>query len=323
MNIIVTGGTGFLGRRLIPALRAQGHHVSALARSREAADALRKCGAEPLEGDLNRPRRIRLPSADAVVHAAAHFRLAGPRRPFFKTNVEGTRALIAAARKAGIPNFVAIGAAAVVMDDTGSPVLAADETAATYPKSFSAYIASKAQAEALTLAANGPGFRTVVLRPPGIWGPGDAFSSALPNLVRRGQFAFIDRGDYPYVTCHVDNVVEATLAALNARAGGKAYFINDTDIVTFRAFAAGIAGALDLDVSRTRSISYGLARRVGGIMETLWALGGAKNDPPLSRTMVRLIGRPFTTRDAAARKELGYMGKRTRADGLAAYRQST
>jgi len=320
MNILVTGGSGFVGRRVILRLVADGHRVLALSRSAKAADAVRAIGAEPVTGDLNRPRKLKLPALDGVVHAAAHFRLAGPRRPFFRTNVEGTRALLAASRKAGAKSFVAISAAAVIMDDRGSVLIDADETAPTFPRSFSAYIASKAQAEALVLAANAPGFRTVALRPPAIWGPGDAFSHALPAAVRSGRFSFISRGDYPCVTCHVDNVVEAAAAALSRGTGGRAYFINDREPTTFREFTLGIAGALGIDLTRARSVPYGVAWQLGRIMETMWAIGGARDDPPLSRTLVRLIGRPFTTIDAAARADLGYVGKRTRAEGLADYK---
>jgi nucleoside-diphosphate-sugar epimerase len=320
VNVLLTGGTGFLGQRLIPRLIAAGHSVKALARSRASADALRKLGAEPVDGDLDRPRALKLPPVDAVVHAAAYFRLAGPRRPYFKTNVEGTRSLIAAAKKVGVKHFVAIGAAAVVMDDRGSPVIDVDERVPTFPNSFSAYIASKSQAEKLILSANASGFRTLVLRPPGIWGSGDAFSQALPRLVKSGQFGFVGGGDYPYVTCHVDNVAEGVVAALGATVGGRPYFINDADVTTFRDFATTIASAIGLDISRSRSMSYGVAWQLARVMEVLWALGGAREDPPLSRSMVRLIGRPFTTRDAAARADLGYRSKVSRAEGLAAYK---
>lgn len=320
MKVLVTGGTGFLGRRLIPQLITAGHAVQGLARSRTSADALRKLGAEPVHGDLDRPCKLKLPPVDAVVHGAAHFRLAGPRRPYFKTNVDGVRGLIAAAKKAGVKHFVAISAAAVVMDDRGSPIVNADESATTFPNSFSAYIASKAQGEKLVLAANDATFRTIVLRPPGIWGSGDAFSQALPGLVRSGRFGFIGGGDYPYVTCHVDNVAEGVVAALAAKTGGRAYFINDADVTTFRDFATGIASAIGIDITRARSMSYGVAWQLGRVMEVMWALSGAREDPPLSRSMVRLIGRPFTTTDDAARADLGYQSKVNRAAGLAAYK---
>jgi nucleoside-diphosphate-sugar epimerase len=315
MNVLITGGTGFLGQRVVVRLQREGHRVLGLARSTASQAALQRMKVEPLRGDLDVPRTLKLSGIDAVVHAAAHFRLAGPRRPFFRTNVRGTKALLAAAKKAGVRHFIGIGAAAVVMDNRGSPLDNVDESAPTFPRSFSPYIASKAQAEKLILDAHAPDFRTVVLRPPGIWGPGDAFARA---LTEGGAFAFISRGDYPYVTCHVDNVAEAVACALTVSAGGRAYFINDSEPTTFRAFALSIADAVGVDLSHAPSVPYGLAWYSGLALEFLWWLGGARQDPPLSRTLVRLIGRPSLTNDAAARRDLGYRGMVTRADGIAA-----
>ena len=316
MKVLVTGGTGFLGRSLVVRLLQEGHHVHGLARSPALEAALRSMNVEPLRGDLDAPRTLKFSGIDAVVHAAAHFRLAGPRRPFFRTNVRGTKALLAAANKAGVRHFIGIGAAAVVMDNRGSALDNVDESAPTFPRSFSAYISSKAQAEKLILDAHAPGFRTLVLRPPGIWGPGDAFARALTS---GGSFAFISRGAYPYVTCHVDNVAEAAACALNASAGGRAYFINDSEPITFRAFAMSIANAVGVDLSRAPSVPYGVAWYSGRALEFLWSIAGAREDPPLSRTLVRLIGRPSLTNDSAARRDLGYRGMVTRAEGLASY----
>src|SRR5580704_16362303 len=105
--------------------------------------------------------------------------------------------------------FSSISAAGIIMDDAGTPIRDADESAPTFPNHFSAYLASKAQAETVVLAANKPGLRTLALRPPALWGRGDPFSRALPQAINSGQFAFIDRGDYVFATCHVDNVLEA------------------------------------------------------------------------------------------------------------------
>jgi len=320
MKVLVTGGTGFLGRRLVARLQREGHHVICLARSPASEASLRSMGVETLRGDLDAPRTLKLSTIDAVVHAAAHFRLAGPRHPFFKTNVRGTKALLAAAKKAGVRHFIGIGAAAVVMDNRGSALDNVDESAPTFPRSFSAYIASKAQAEKLVLDAHAPGFRTLVLRPPGIWGPGDAFARALTG---GGSFAFISRGEYPYVTCHVDNVAEAVVCALTASMGGRAYFINDAEPTTFRAFATSIGDAAGVDITRAPSVPYGIAWYSGLVLEFFWSLAGAREDPPLSRTLVRLIGRPSLTSDAAARRDLGYRGMVTRAEGIAALNSGT
>ena len=108
------------------------------------------------------------------------------------------------------------------MDDRGTPASDIDESAPTYPRSFSGYIASKSLGEAAVLAANGPGFRTIALRPPALWGPGGPFSKQLPHAIESGQFAFIGRGEYPASTIHVDNVVEAVQCALE-RGTGRAH----------------------------------------------------------------------------------------------------
>jgi nucleoside-diphosphate-sugar epimerase len=319
MKILVTGGSGFLGSRLIPRLVKDGHEVYALARSTTSDGRVRKLGAHPIQGDLEAGQPIALPGLDAVVHAAAHFRMAGPRAPYFRTNVDGTKAFLEAAQKTGASKFVYVSAAAIIMDDRGSPIRNANESAPTFPDSFSAYIASKAQGEKAVLAADRPGFRTIALRPPGIWGPGDMFSRELPGAIRSGQFAFIERGDYPYASIHVDNLVEAIGCAIASETGGRAYFVNDPETVTFRQFVDGLAKLQRLSTDKLRSMPYGLAFFLGRIMEMWAAIMRSDRDPPLSRTMVRLIGRAFTTNDSAARRELGYVGRVSRAQGLATY----
>jgi nucleoside-diphosphate-sugar epimerase len=321
MKILVTGGTGFLGSHLIPRLAKDGHEVLALTRSASSHAKLHALGAMPIEGDLESDDPLSLPMVDAVVHAAAYFRFAGPRAPYLRTNVEGTIALLKASKKAGAKTFVYISAAGIIMDDRGSPISDADESAPTHPDSFSAYLASKARGEAAVLAANTPDLRTIALRPPGIWGPGDAFSRELPRVIKSGQFAFINRGEYPYATCHVDNVIEAVQCALERGAGGRAYFINDQEKITFREFIKMIASLQNLSIEKLRSMPYGLAFTMARIMEVFAAITFKKNDPPLSRSMVRMIGRTFSTNDAAARRELGYVGRTSIADGLRRYRE--
>lgn len=319
MKILVTGGSGLLGSRLIPALAAAGHEVFALARSAASREKVRGLGAQPVDGDLENSAPLALPALDAVVHAAAMFRFSGPRAPYFHANVDGTARLLTAAQRAGATRFVHISAAGVIMDESGSPIRDADESAPVVTRHFSAYLASKAQAEQIVLAANQLGFRTIALRPPAIWGPGDPFSRELPRAIASGQFAFIDRGDYAFSTCHVDNVVEAVQCALVRGEGGRAFFIADRHTPTFREFIASIADVQGLSIKDLRTMPYWLAAAAGRLMDIVWAVLRKDCDPPLSRSMVRMIGREFKVSDAAARRELGYIGMTSQEDGVRSY----
>ncbi|EKM98584.1 MULTISPECIES: NAD(P)-dependent oxidoreductase [unclassified Acidocella] len=320
MKILVTGGTGFLGSRLIAKLAQAGHEVFAMTRSVVSHDALRASGAVPVDADLESTTPLSLPVVDAVVHAAALFRFSGPREPYFRTNVDGTAALLAAAERAGATRFIFISAAGIIMDEAGRPTNGTDESAPTFPNHFSAYLASKAQAEALVLAANRPDFCTIALRPSAIWGPGDPFSRELPRAIKSGQFAFIDRGEYAFSTCYVDNVIEAIEIALQSEMGGRAFFIADREQQTFRAFIASLADVQGLSIDELRSMPYWLASAIGRVMDAVWRLMRREDDPPISRSMMRMIGRGFSIDDTAARRELGYVGRISRADGLRGYK---
>lgn len=319
MHILVTGGTGLLGGRLIPQLARDGHQMFALTRSSASHAKLRALGAYPVDADLESTVPLALPAVDAVVHAAALFRFSGPREPFFHTNVDGTARFLAAAENAGARTFVHISAAGIIMDDVGTPIRNVDECAPTFPNHFSAYLASKARAESIILAANKPSFRTLALRPPALWGPGDPFSRALPQAINSGQFAFINRGDYAFDTCHIDNVVEAVQCALERGEGGRALFIADQEKLTFREFVASLARVQGLSIEKLRSVPYGIASTLGRLMDTIWAIARIDGDPPISRSMIRMIGREFSVNDAAARRELGYVGRTSRATGLRGY----
>lgn len=322
MKILVTGGTGLLGGRLIPKLIEDGHEIVALTRSASSHGKLKAMGATPVDGDLESRVPLVLPAIHAVVHAAALFRFSGPREPFFRANVDGTAALLKAAETAGAQTFVYISAAGIIMDDAGSPIRNADESAPIFLNHFSPYLASKARAETMVLAASKPGFRTIALRPPAIWGPGDPFSRALPGAIKSGQFAFIDRGDYAFATCHIDNVVEAVECALERGDGGRAFFIGDQDKQTFREFVASLATLQGLSIDKLRSMPYWLASAIGRLLDVIWAVTRKDDDPPISRSMMRMIGREFSINDGAARRELGYIGTVSRADGLRGYNVS-
>jgi len=127
----VTGGSGFVGSRLVQVLVANNWEVRALARSSSAVSEVKKLGAIPVSGDLNDLQALQQGMADSevVFHVAALFKLWGDKKEFDHINVEGMKMVVqAAAATASIRKVVSVGAAAVVMGDPDS-MLNVDENA--------------------------------------------------------------------------------------------------------------------------------------------------------------------------------------------------
>ncbi len=104
--ILVTGGTGFVGGHVVHALRADGRDVRCLVRERRRAETLEAWGCELAEGDVTDPPSLRTAVAgcDTVVHLVAIRQ--GREREFQRVMIDGTRALLAAAKETGVTRFV-------------------------------------------------------------------------------------------------------------------------------------------------------------------------------------------------------------------------
>ena len=87
----------------------------------------------------------------------------------------------------------------------------------------------------------------------------------------------------------------------------------------FRELVAALASVQGLSIEKLRSMPYWLAVTLGRLMDAVWAVTRKEGDPPISRSMMRMIGREFSVNDAAARRDLGYVGRTSRADGLRSY----
>jgi len=310
-HVYITGGSGFLGKRLIAALVARGVRVVAMARSDAAAAAVSAVGAAPTRGDLadRGAMTAAMHGCDTVFHAAARVEQHGPLAAFMADNVVGTEHALAAARAAGIQRFVHIGTEAVLAD--GKPIIRADEARPQPDRPAGPYPFTKGLAETAVVEASGEGLQTVVVRPRFIWGKGD--TSVLPlivDAVRRGRFGWLDGGRYLTSTCHVDNVVEGALLAAERGTPGGIYFLTDGAPVEFRSFMTRLLATQGVDVSAVRDVPRWLARVVAGA--TAWM-----KHPPVTRTGLALAGHEVTVDDAKARRELGYQGKVTIDAGLA------
>jgi len=317
VDVFVTGGSGFLGQHLLRTLVAAGHPVRALARSEQAAAVVKRCGAGVVLGDTADPDALRdgMAGCDTVVHAAALTAQWGPRERFEVVNVEGTAAVLEAARWSGVARVVHVSTEAVLAD--GHPLVRVDETRPRPVRVVGEYGRTKGLAEDLVLAANCAELTTAAVRPRLVWGPDD--TSILPEIVKAanaGRFAWVDGGHYLTSTCHVANVCAGILLAAERGRGGEAYFLTDGEPVSFREFLTALAATAGAELG-DRSVPRWLLAGVAASAEAAWRWLPLRGEPPLTRTFLALSGQEMTVDDGKARRELGYRPVITREQGLA------
>ena len=306
-TVFVTGGSGFLGRRLIPALVSAGYRVTAMARSDHSAKVVGRLGATAVNCELTSSSSeltAKMRGCDMVVHAAGHFHEGDGHAAYERDNIVGTQTMLAAAESAGVRRFVYIGAAGCLVG--GKPVLDADESWPLQELAYSPYFRSKSIADRAVRAASRPGFATCVVRPGLIWGGvDDMFTKSIADATRAGKMMFIDHGAYSIVTSHVDNTVRGIVLALEKGVGGEAYFIFDEGTVRTRDFFGLLLRTQGLEAP-DKSIPYGVAWAIASVAEAAWKVFRRPGSPPVNRELVKLTGGPFVVSDRKARAELGY-----------------
>ncbi|MGY4751218.1 NAD-dependent epimerase/dehydratase family protein [Pannonibacter sp. Q-1] len=317
---LVTGGSGFVGGHLIRRLLSDGWRVLALGRSDKARAEIEALGAEPVEGDLLDRTALAgaMEGIEVVFHVAAHFKLWGPMSLFRRINVEGTRNVVDAAERAGVRRIVYVSAAAVVMGRP-EPMRGVTEDMPLHKMPFAPYAASKAEAEEVLLAANGrrAGFSTVAIRPPFIWGPGMPALDRMVETVRAGQFQWVAGGGQALSTCHVDNLCHALILAADRGSGGEAFFVSDGEDTTLKSFLTRLLASRGV-TPKDRAVPFGIAWTMAGVMGAVWRIFRRKGEPPVTRQMLRFIGKDFTIDVSRARNQLGYAPVISAADGMRA-----
>jgi nucleoside-diphosphate-sugar epimerase len=318
----VTGGSGFIGGRLIARLRREGAGVRALARSQESAERVAGLGAEPVRGGLGDRTAMTAAAdgADTAYHLAAQLGEWGSWADFEAGNVDGTRNALAACAEAGVRRFVHCGTEAALM--AGEPLVQVDETAPLRPDSHAPYPATKARAEIAVVEANGAGLETVVVRPRFVWGKGD--TTLLPEMVetvRSGRWAWVGGGRNLTATTHVDNVVEGLLLGAERGRAGEAYFVTDGEPVVFRDFVTALLETQGVEPP-DRSLPAWAAAPLARVAEAAWKLLPLRGSPPMTTFRAWLLTQECTIDISKARRELGYEPIVSREQGLAELRAS-
>ncbi len=299
-RVLVTGGTGFVGGRLVEKLLLEeGATANCLVRNWTKAVWVSRTTADLLPGDVNEPAAVAeaMRNCQFVMHCASG---GSTREQFFQTNVAGTRCLLEAAEKQGVERFVYVSSIAV----HGASPASGASAAAPYDDCGRAYSASKIAAEKLVLAFAQQGrVPTTIIRPTFVWGPrSHLFTQGPLKAMKAGRFHWIDEGAGTCHAVHVDNLVESLiLAASQPKAIGQAFLITDEANITWREFfqpLLTLLGIHDVRSIRSRSLLTPWLCRLkdvsGSMVERL--SGDGKSLP------VRVVRRLFRELDVSISK---------------------
>jgi dihydroflavonol-4-reductase len=305
MRALVTGATGFVGAAVARALLNSQWQVRVLARSGSDRSNLRGLPVQVHEGDLNQPASLQpgLEGCEALFHVAADYRL-GARDPaqLYRTNVEGTRAILTAARAAGVRRIVYTSSVATVgIPKDGTP--GEERTPVALENMIGHYKRSKFLAEEVAREAARDGASLVIVSPSTPVGPGDIKPTPTGQLVldaAAGRMpAYVDTG---LNIVHVDDVAAGHLLAYERGRPGERYILGGQDM-SLREILAQIAAIVGGKPPRVR-LPYGAVLPMAYIAEGLAKLTGRSGR--LTLEGVRMSRKLMFFSSAKAMRELGY-----------------
>ena len=316
MRVLVTGASSLLAGSVARRLAERGDEVVAFQRRRvDALDVAQVLGDVRDADAVARAAR----RCDAVIHAAAKVGVVGGWEEYRSTNVDGTANVLAAARHAGAGRIVHVSSPSVAHG--GDALVGAPAEPAVTGRRRAHYAESKALAEQVALAADGPDLAVIAVRPHLVWGPGDTqLVGRIVERARAGRLALVGGGRALVDTTYLDDAVDAHVAALDAVApgapcAGRAYVVAGGEPRPIRDLVAGICAAAGVEW-RPRDVPGAVARSVGSVVERIWPLV-RDGEPPLTRFLAEQLGTAHWFDLRATERDLRWRARVGVDEGLA------
>lgn len=306
MNVLITGGTGFIGSRLALSCAARGDGVRVLARENTEAessnrDALEAADVEVFIDSVTDPQAVRdaLVGIDVVFHlAATQHEMNVPDERFRSVNVEGTRNVLEAAERAGVRRIVHGSTIGVY----GRPRGVLDEASPVEPDNI--YGVTKLEGERLALSWSDR-VPVVAIRIPEVYGPGDRRLLKLFRAIDRGAFFMIGSGRNLHHLIYVDDLVDGLLAAAESPdTPGELFVLAGPEPVSSNRMARAIAEALEARPPRFRAPLWPFAVLAAVLEFTLRPIGV---QPPLHRRRLDFFRKSFELSTEKARTTFGFV----------------
>ncbi len=324
VRALVTGGTGFLGRRVVAELLCAGATVRCLVRPSSRTDELLDWVApsarprlEFVRGELTHAESCAaaVDGCDTVFHLAAE--MSGATAVLFLANVVGTRRLVSAALDAGASRFVLVSSIAVY--NTGSLPIGGvvDERCPLdpMPHQRDAYTYSKVRQEEVAWEAHrSQGLPLVVVRPGVIYGPGKDCLGGRVGL-RLGRWILVMSGRLAMPYTYVDNCAVAVVrAGVQPGVIGQAFNVVDDEVPTGRELARRYRR--EIGGIRRLTLPGWAVHAASWLCESYHKRSRGQLPAVLTRYKARAMWRPLRYSNRQARDVLGWAPARGLADGL-------
>lgn len=318
MNILVTGATGFLGKRLSIILNQAGYNVTAIGRNKQIGLDLKSYGINFTQLDITNNEEIKgiCKNKDIIIHSAALSSPWGKYKDFYNTNVNGTKNLLDGALKYNVLKFIHISTPSIYFEFKDKYNISESDPLPKYQ--INHYANTKLLAEYEVDKAFNLGLNTITLRPRAIFGPGD--TSIIPRLIKAntyGKVPIIGNKKVLIDITYIDNVVDAIILAINAKDNviGKKYNITNGESVDLYELLEKVILKLNMTFN-SKNISFNTAYTIASFLEFTHKYLLFNKEPILTKYTVGLLSTSQTLDIIEAKKDLGYKPKITIEEGI-------
>ena len=304
MNVLITGGAGFIGSHLVDSQIARGHQVRTVdLHVEQLAHTAGHPNLEVVEGDITDPNLVKrlLQGIDVIYHlASAHLDVTLSDDYYRVVNVDATVNLLEAARAAGVSRVVHCSSVGVIGDVKNPP---ANETTPCNPSNV--YEQTKLAGEQAALRfAQERGLPVAVVRPAWVYGPRCPRTQKLFRTIRKGHFVMFGNGRTLRHPVYVSDAVRGLeLCGVADGVSGEVYIIAGAEPVTIEMLVRTIAEILGVNPPTLR-LPVALGKVVGYTLPLAFKPLGRQ--PPFSRRSVDFFLKDNAYDISKAKNELGF-----------------